>query len=245
VTDHSRRKHAKLSASGAERWVNCPGSVALSEGIPDKSSPASEEGTRAHEVLETILRHAIGGEPTSQVSNVSREMWQHAADSARHILRVWRSCTGADLLIEQHASLAFIDESLWGTYDAAVIELFGTLHVLDFKYGTFAVSPQNNLQMIFYALGVAHRFDWNFQRARLWILQPRVCDGAPVFWELSISELREYVQLFREAVERTRTQRNHFKEGSYCYFCKAKAICPVQRERKIAQGKLLFAPVKS
>ena len=44
--------HAKLSASGAHRWMACPGSVAAEDGLPDKSSSFAEEGTIAHDVME-------------------------------------------------------------------------------------------------------------------------------------------------------------------------------------------------
>ena len=41
-------QHAVLSPSGADRWMVCPGSVRLSEGMPDTSSKAADEGTAAH-----------------------------------------------------------------------------------------------------------------------------------------------------------------------------------------------------
>lgn len=50
--DHSNRAHAKLSASGAKQWLNCPPSIKASEGIADKSTVFAEEGTFAHELSE-------------------------------------------------------------------------------------------------------------------------------------------------------------------------------------------------
>ena len=47
--------HAKLSASGAERWLTCPGSIKAEESIPDKSSKFAMEGTAAHELAELCL----------------------------------------------------------------------------------------------------------------------------------------------------------------------------------------------
>lgn len=40
--------HAKLSPSGAERWMNCPGSVVLEESCADSTSEYADEGTAAH-----------------------------------------------------------------------------------------------------------------------------------------------------------------------------------------------------
>ncbi|WP_256050686.1 DUF2800 domain-containing protein, partial [Staphylococcus aureus] len=50
--DPSNRAHAKLSASGAKQWLNCPPSIKASEGIEAKSSVFAAEGTFAHELSE-------------------------------------------------------------------------------------------------------------------------------------------------------------------------------------------------
>ena len=47
--------HAKLSASGAKRWLNCPRSVALEALFPESTSPYAEEGTKAHAAAEKAI----------------------------------------------------------------------------------------------------------------------------------------------------------------------------------------------
>lgn len=48
--------HFEYSASAAERWINCPGSVGLSEGIPDApSGPDAQTGTAAHYLCEQFV----------------------------------------------------------------------------------------------------------------------------------------------------------------------------------------------
>ena len=47
--------HAKLSASGSSRWLNCPGSVKAEEGFTDNGSAFAFEGTCAHELAELAL----------------------------------------------------------------------------------------------------------------------------------------------------------------------------------------------
>ena len=39
--------HVELSASGAHRWMNCPGSIKLSRQVPDKRSVYAAEGSVA------------------------------------------------------------------------------------------------------------------------------------------------------------------------------------------------------
>ena len=49
------KKHAKLSASGSSRWINCPGSIKAEESFPDKTSVFADEGSAAHELAEQSL----------------------------------------------------------------------------------------------------------------------------------------------------------------------------------------------
>lgn len=52
-------QHSTLSFSGRERWAACPGSVGMSAGMSDESSPAAAEGTAAHTVGEFYVRQAF------------------------------------------------------------------------------------------------------------------------------------------------------------------------------------------
>ena len=44
-------EHARLGASNAERWMKCPGSVRLNEGLPRKTSAYAAEGIAAHAIV--------------------------------------------------------------------------------------------------------------------------------------------------------------------------------------------------
>lgn len=59
----TEKKHAILSPSSAERWLNCPASVALCKNIPDETSVYESEGTLAHEFAEQAARCAFRGGP--------------------------------------------------------------------------------------------------------------------------------------------------------------------------------------
>ena len=50
--------HAKLSASGSERWLKCTGSIKAEEGYANVSSIFALEGTAAHELAELALTQA-------------------------------------------------------------------------------------------------------------------------------------------------------------------------------------------
>lgn len=252
-SDHSERAHSKFSASGAERWFACPGSVELSEGMPDKSSIYAEEGTYAHEILEALLRVKISENDLPAVEhyidvakNAPEEMLRHVENTANFIYKLHRRTPLSEILVETRIYLDFIHPEMFGTFDGAVLDHFDTLHVFDFKYGAgHSVSVKENLQMIFYAIGVAARYQWNFKKARLWIIQPRIqgYDG-PTFWDLNIEGLKSWSRQFETAVAKvlkTTGAREDFNEGSHCHWCKAKSKCPLKQEMKIDRAKTAFA----
>lgn len=247
------RKHSKFSASGAERWFQCQGSVAISEGLPDKESIYSKEGTRAHNYVEGFLEDAIRHHwnAVSQISvnlvhakepDAPREMTQYAKHAVDFILGVGRQHPGSEILVESRVFLDFIHPEAFGTLDSAVVDYFGTLHVFDYKYGKgVPVSPVANLQMLFYSIAAAHMHQWNFKKARLWIIQPRIPGyEGPVWWDLSIPELRRWAELFKLAIERVEKNPNRFVEGVWCHWCKAKSVCPLKREGKQAKAAAVF-----
>ncbi len=248
---HADRAHSKFSASGAERWFNCPGSVELSEGQPDKSSSWALEGTEAHEVLERLMLFKLGKIPTTDYPKLPpRDMVMHAEHASEFILNLARNTPHAEVLVETKIFLDFIHPEMFGTFDGAVVDHFGTLHVFDYKYGQgHAVSPGpkrpgtiGNLQMIFYGIGLAHQYQWNFKRVRLWIIQPRIKNyQGPLYWECSIAELESYVEWFEAAVKRVAAEPDHYVEGSWCHWCKAKAVCPLKSDAKLEQAVSVFS----
>ena len=252
--NHAERAHSKFSASGSERWFNCPGSVELSEGRPDKSSKWALEGTQAHEVLETLMGDALehdlrkvspGLSAVLMISN-PKEMIKLGALAANFILSLHKQTPDSDAIVETRVYLDFIHPEMFGTFDGAVIDYFGTLHVFDYKYGSgMAVSPKENLQMIFYGIGLAHKYNWNFKRVRLWIIQPRIkgYDG-PLFWDISTKELRAYVGKFERAVERVETRPDELREGSWCHWCKAKSICPLKTQKRMNEAVQIFKDLR-
>ena len=52
-------EHAKLSASGSKKWLNCPGSVAFEKEFPDEESEFAKEGTTAHALGELKIKLAL------------------------------------------------------------------------------------------------------------------------------------------------------------------------------------------
>ena len=84
-------KHALLSASSSERWMNCSPSARLCENYEDKGSNYAAEGTAAHELCEYKLKSALGiksKDPTADLTYYDSEMEECATGYAEHILEL-------------------------------------------------------------------------------------------------------------------------------------------------------------
>lgn len=136
--------HAKLSASGAARWLACPGSIRLCAGIPTKSSSYADEGTAAHEVGEWCLRkdldaiHLCG--EVIKVNGKNRGVTIDMVEAVQLYLDTVRadlaSTVGGSLAIEQKFGLGWLGrEDIYGRNDASISQPFGLLRVYDYKHG--------------------------------------------------------------------------------------------------------------
>lgn len=245
------RAHSKFSASGSERWLKCAASVGLEEASPPGvDSVWSIEGTRAHEVLEVLLKLCTMKEFSEQ-SRVASPMTSallspnvmlENASEAWVIIRddILPGLKKPEILIEQRVYNSDIHPEMFGTVDVAVFELGGTLHVIDYKYGEgHIVDPKENTQMIQYALGLVAKYDWNFKKVIVHIIQPRGGGNTHKLWEVSIADLKnKWRPLWLKGVARVEVGTSKPFPGSHCYWCRAggnnadkKITCPAKREK--------------
>ena len=240
-----KKLHAKFSASGSERWINCPGSIALSAKAPAQvDSVYAKEGTDAHTVLEFVMKNRKV--PSNKVVGALKRQWPmamitHAIETAGNIYKLVPK--DAELLCETRVDLEFVDEGMFGTVDAAIVELFGTLWVIDYKYGAGRlVDPKENTQMIYYALGIAHKFHFNFADVVLAIAQPRIVhrDGFFRTWRMEVTELMAYESFFKKKVAAAKSPNAPLKAGRWCFFCPAQSICPAVNASQFEEAQRDF-----
>ena len=245
MSGHKKRKHSKFSASGSERWLNCAASVELEEGLPSKDSPWSLEGTEAHEVLEVLWKMLYLKSFHKYMPLLKKEadpMVRNAMKMITKVLEVKKTLDDAELLVEKRVHNDEIHPEMFGTVDNALVELFGTLHVFDYKYGQgHIVDPKENTQMIQYALGLLEEYDWNFDKVVLHICQPRSSGSGHKQWEVSLEQMRTYRELWRKGVARVEKGNNKPFPGSWCHWCKAKTTCPAKVEKRNDKISGMFA----
>lgn len=238
-SDHSERKHSSVGASGAHRWLNCPGSVAAEAASPQQEdSKAARSGTDKHESMEKYLGHLIAGK-RAVFSPGDRDLIPVYNYVAERIKELDVEAEEA-LLLEEKVDLAFIDPDCYGTNDIAIVQMFGWLDVIDLKTGSVPVSPIENLQLIFYAIGIAEKYDWAFSDVRLSIGQT-TADEVMSHWDISIEKLQSYVPLFKKGVERTKKKdAPRFADPKWCHYCRAAATCPELTNRSLAKAQIDF-----
>lgn len=236
MAKHEERAHSRFSASGAERWLSCPSSVYESErNDPLPTSEAAEAGTFAHEALERVLT----GRPSGLVPKT--EMHTEVIKGAKHSM-IEHLALGKDALlhVEEKVSLSWIHEDLWGTLDVGIAQMFGVLKIKDFKYGRKKVSPVKNLQLIFYALGLAKLYDFNFDTVELEIMQRGVAKGYTKPWVASMAEVKKYEWFFKRGVDRVLSGKISYAEGPWCYFCQGQKTCPKKVDKHNNKALTMF-----
>ncbi len=242
--------HAKLSPSGAYRWMNCPRSVELSCGLPDEAGECAAQGTEAHALAEYKIRKAMGmamPDPREGMQFLDAEM-EEATDSwaqmAMEFLAEAKAASpGAFCYPEVRLDLSRWLPEGFGTADA-IIGTDGQLTVADFKYGSgVPVEAEGNPQLMIYALGAMHALGWlyGFDRIRMVIFQPR--RGGFRSCEMSAADLLLWGDLeLRPAAEAAFKGEGEFKAGDWCRFCKAKTLCRAHAEENLKLARYDFAP---
>lgn len=251
MQEHASRKHALLSASGASRWINCPPSARLTEGMADKWSAYADEGTAAHEYAEIKLTRRLTkcnsadrerldrqaeALKTNQYYNAEMEAYvQSYVDLVEERFLEARSLSGdAMVLLEAKLDLTEWIPDGFGTSDVTIIS-DGVLEVIDLKYGKgVPVSAINNSQLRLYALGALAEFGWLFDihMVRMTIIQPRL-DSISTD-EISVEELNEWAEsVVKPAASLAYAGEGEYKAGDHCRWCLAKGNCRARADENL------------
>ncbi len=236
--------HAKLSPSGAHRWMRCPGSVALEAPFPDESSVYAAEGTVAHLLASDELegkqtaRERIGTRATVDGFDfvVDEVMVAYVED---YVKLVREYAEGGILLVEQRVPIGHLtgETDATGTSDAVIVHADeARLTIVDLKYGMgVKVMAADNEQAMMYALGALERYEQlaDFTDVCMVIHQPRL-NSVSEHW-IRVDDLMKFAKKVQDAAADVAEAVSVADIGvdSYltpgekqCKFCKAKSACP-------------------
>ena len=246
--------HSKLPPSGAERWMTCPGSVVLSEGMPQSDSEYAAEGTRAHAFAErwlTLHFAQHGSEPTPSTPE--------EVEIKKHVKIYVDECVGlaikgSGVFIEKKVK---VNEDVYGTADfIAWHPGTATIYVRDLKYGEgVSVSVERNIQLRIYALAALMTMKLPAKVVNIGIVQPRYDhpDGLVRSIGFDTTELLDLHADVVEAVQRVNMAEVQASQGQKgwdaafltpsekgCRWCLASPKCPALKNKAQALAKQVF-----
>lgn len=250
--NHADRSHSVLSASGAERWMNCTPSARLSEKMPQQDSDYAKEGELAHEVAEITLLHRVGHRNDSDLSARMKVLRKsaHWYDGITEDVLPYvdfiheqiNSDKDSALHVEVKVDLSAFIEQGRGTCDSAVIAK-DTLYITDLKFGRgVRVSAVDNSQLKLYAVGALQEFGmlYDITTVVLSIVQPRL--DAVSTWAITVDDLLDWAEnTVKPVAEIAFNGEGDHAPGDWCRFCRAKVICPALKAEALSAAELDFS----
>lgn len=244
--------HALLSASSAERWINCPPSAKICAEIPDTETVYAAEGTLAHSMCEVKLTAYATATPkrtvTTKLNKIKKnelynpEMDRYTDEYADFVKKLALSYPSkAHIAIENKVNFSNYVPDGFGTADCIIIHS-SELHIIDFKYGTGVhVSAEDNSQLKLYALGALNAYGMFYavDKVFLHIVQPRLNNFSD--WETDVAALKEWGESIKHIAQLAYEGKGKMKAGKHCMFCKIKSTCRKRAEENLELAKYQFA----
>ncbi|EBF5141614.1 DUF2800 domain-containing protein [Listeria monocytogenes] len=243
--------HAKLSASGSSRWLNCTPSIALEAKFPEQRNGGvfAQEGTLAHSFAELLLQKFNGdvakAEYARKLNRLKKNslydasMIDHVEVYTTIVIEKFQEAHAADknavLSIEQQLDYSEYARGGFGTGDAVIVGN-GAVEIIDLKYGKgVPVSAKENSQLMLYGLGAYNAFelDYDLHTVRMTIVQPRLDDVTE--FEMEVSDLLDWAEnVVKPAALLADAGKGELNPGPWCKFCRARSICKARAEANLA-----------
>jgi hypothetical protein len=230
--------HHRLGPSKSKQWTACTASIRYieenSHRIPRGSSKYADEGTKAHEYGEQVLRGQLA------LSDVPSDFR----------LPVGKYAAACQALITPHSQV-FIERSVplfynpedpdaRGTVDFAVVS-DNAIHIRDYKHGEgVLVVSDYNMQLAIYAQSIiedltdAGLYDFSpSMQVTIHAIQPRHKEWVDEPWVTTVGELWEFcyneiVPPAKLILSEGKTSFNPSEDA--CRFCEAKGFCPARAQ---------------
>lgn len=248
--------HARKSPSSAHRWIHCPASIKLSEGVPAATSQYAEAGRLAHSIAELKAR--------KRFLVLNKRTYNAQLKKLQEDPLYLPEMDGyTDLYVEtleQHA-MAFHSAPFLALETSVPVGLFtqetkedetpatgtadciqiaeGVLWVTDYKNGAgVPVDAEQNPQMMLYALGALAMYTLvygdSIQTIRMTIVQPALHSVSD--WEISRAELKDWGRevLTPAAMQADSEDPGDPCPGDWCRFCPIKNQCRERANKVLA-----------
>lgn len=241
--------HSKFSPSAADRWMACPASIQLSEGIPEEKSEYSEQGTLAHSVCEAMFdhEHFMIDMPVELQAQLMAWESTHPGDVPEmyDCAQTYVDCVSSwlnnkeaigDVLwygLEKGVPV-FPEKGCFGTGDCVIVGTKAAV-IIDYKHGRGKNVQADALQLRVYAAGVLRHLDNLPEGYGVYsvVVQPRT-DPTPKTHFYPAAQIHQFLGEIWSAIIATEQPNLEPKDGGHCFWCPAKRTkdlmkkCPTQ-----------------
>jgi hypothetical protein len=242
-------KHSKVGASSSHRWLNCAGSIGLTDKLIEagtvkpRTNRAAAEGTAAHLVFAAGMEdgddaEAMRGmeiEVESWIFEVDDEMVrsvQEVLDWCRNrISKAKKDGFEVEVYVERGMETITCDDA-YGTGDVIIHIVGDRLIVVDLKYGRGVTVEPDSDQNYYYGYLALENYvedEASIKVIELWIAQPRIPHPAGTI-RRHVTNVKEVKSWWFDralpGIEKTRDPQAELVIGEWCRFCPAKGNCP-------------------
>lgn len=250
--------HSRIGASSMDRWSQCPASVRLSQGIPNRSSKYAEEGTLAHDLAAKYLESYATGNDGAVIQElaaldkeIAPEMKEAVDVYVDYVFAILGQIEDPKILIEHRFDLSVIYPGLFGTADCVIYDPKRKhLYVFDYKHGMgipveVFEDGKANVQLSYYALGALLSTGFPCETVTLGIIQPRCHhpDGPVRTFAMPAIELIDFASDLAIFASRTEDPNAPIVPGDHCRFCPASPTCPKLHQTALVTAKQEFSAV--
>ena len=210
----------KPSASGAERWINCPASFLPSLAIHQESTAEADEGTMLHKACELILK----GEKVD--FELTAEQMKAVDFATKKAIEFNNEELNYNLMLETrlwNKTKAFSGQAdvIW-LYDNRAI-------IVDYKFGRGDVATATgNWQLATLAVLVKDNFE-NIEEVDCYIIQPRATGEKVSSTRYTAEHLQYAKKSIENAIGRIPFAENR-KCGNWCKYCPLLNECAEARK---------------
>lgn len=242
-------EHAKLSASGSKKWLNCPLSVTLEDNFQETESDYAKQGTVAHTLAEFKIKLKLGVITRSEYVNLTEDLLKDLCPNEFEeleyytegykdfVFEVFNSYSGfskeKDLLVEKKLDYSKYVEGGFGTGDIVICD-YENIEIIDLKYGKgVKVEAFENSQLMLYGLGALELYSiFDIKNVKLTIYQPRL-DNISSYCITTDDLIKWGNEVVRPKAEAALKGTGACVYGSHCDegFCRARPLCKTYVER--------------
>lgn len=258
------KKHHRYGGSTCKRWMTCTASTLLIASdreagiIPkkSKSSPAAQEGTRAHNLAEACLLKGYDPQDFYMQEFEGATINENYITAVRTYVEYCKPLIDSVFTVKswvegQFDLKEYVNAEAGGSADFLAVYGSGgkfTMEVVDYKHGSgIMVEVENNYQARFYALA-AYKFlqetdpdlASKIVKIKYTIVQPRIShvDGPIRSEEIRTKELLRFGRRVRKAIAIGESGDGDLVAGEHCTFCPRAGYCEetARQNLEIAQS---------